>query len=353
MTLNQEPERSNITPGPRPVGEARLNIPPLRESAAEAETRRADLRTHLSGLLVGLVVVGAAVAGTFWWGFELGRQSAPTPVPPLLRADPAPIKETPTDPGGVRIPHQDRLVFDGVRSGGPLDQPEVRPSAPPLEEPLPRIVLRQPPAPPANPPRLVDSDVRRPGAPPAVTAPAPIPDRNLAPPRAGAPTPLTAGNGERSVPGVTGGSAPLPGQSAALPPQQVPLRSPQLAAPPSSPQAAVNPPTITIPTVTPPPIVALPAPPQAVVAAAPRGGFRIQLAAFRSDGAARAGWDGLRNAHRDVLANLSPTIVEVDLGSERGIFHRLQAGPFADAGAASAACDLLKQRNQGCIVVRP
>jgi len=350
MSVNQESERSNVTPGPRPIGEARLNIPPLRESAAEAETRRADLRTRLSGLVVGLVVIGAAVGGTFWWGFELGRQSAPTPVPPLVRADSSPMKETPADPGGARIPHQDKLVFDGVRSGGPLDQPETRPVSPPIEEPLPRIVIRQPP--PANPPRLIDTDPRR--APEAsVPPPPPIPDRNLATlPPTQRPTPLTP-NAERSVPGVTGGSAPLAPQAPRQAPTPNVAAAPTVVPPPVPQPPPTSQPTVSIPTVAPPPLVSLP--PNSPITAAPaaRGGYRIQLAAFRTAETARAGWEGLRNTHRDTLGTLSPTVVEVDLGPGRGIFHRLQAGPFADAAAATAACDQLRLRNQGCIVVRP
>jgi len=42
----------------------------------------------------------------------------------------------------------------------------------------------------------------------------------------------------------------------------------------------------------------------------------------------------------------------VDLG-EKGVFYRVQAGPLADAAAAERLCAELKERKQGCIVVKP
>jgi cell division septation protein DedD len=79
------------------------------------------------------------------------------------------------------------------------------------------------------------------------------------------------------------------------------------------------------------------------------GGIRIQLAAHRDAAAAEAAWKKLQHGHGDVLGPLVLNLERADLG-DKGVFYRLQAGPFTDRVAASAACEQLKARNLGCIV---
>jgi hypothetical protein len=55
---------------------------------------------------------------------------------PLLRADPLPIRERPADPGGMEVPHQDKLIFQSLDEG-PVE-PVVERLLPPPEEPLRR-----------------------------------------------------------------------------------------------------------------------------------------------------------------------------------------------------------------------
>jgi hypothetical protein len=83
------------------------------------------------------------------------------------------------------------------------------------------------------------------------------------------------------------------------------------------------------------------------------GGFRVQLAAVRESAAAQREWEKIKAAHTDVLGRLSANVVRVDLGEPRGVFYRIQAGPFGDAEGARKACASLKERNVGCLVVRP
>ncbi|WP_374449277.1 SPOR domain-containing protein, partial [Stella sp.] len=69
--------------------------------------------------------------------------------------------------------------------------------------------------------------------------------------------------------------------------------------------------------------------------------------------AAQQEWDKMKAAHAPVLGRLTSQIVRVDLGGERGVFFRIQAGPYGDADAARRACAALKERNVSCLVVRP
>jgi len=79
-------------------------------------------------------------------------------------------------------------------------------------------------------------------------------------------------------------------------------------------------------------------------------GIRIQLAAMRTPEEAAQEWSHLQHALGDALAGLNLTVESVDLGT-KGIYHRVQAGPFADKAAAAAKCTALKALNQDCLVV--
>jgi cell division septation protein DedD len=80
-------------------------------------------------------------------------------------------------------------------------------------------------------------------------------------------------------------------------------------------------------------------------------GWFVQLGAMRSTAAAQAQWTRLKHAHADLLAPLAANAVRVDHGGS--IFYRIEAGPLADADAASRLCRSLQQRHVACIVLRP
>ena len=223
---------------------------------------------------------------------------------PVVRADPRPVKVRPESPGGIEVPFRDSTVYEnlGQQAAG-ARPPGATPAAPRSAErvlpgpetPLPRPT--PPPAPvPAIPaaPEVVAPQNAVPIVPPAVASVPPAPQ-------------APAG----SIPGRT---ASPPAPPAALVPQAA------VVAPAPSPAAAI-------------------------------GGTRIQLASVRETEAAQREWTRLARQHGDVLGGLTPQYVPADLG-ERGVFIRLQAGPFAGAEAAQAACNVLRARGAGCNVVR-
>ena len=77
----------------------------------------------------------------------------------------------------------------------------------------------------------------------------------------------------------------------------------------------------------------------------------IQIAAIRDsrNGKAMTEWTRLSRRHR-VLSELEPTVTRVDLGN-KGVFHRLRAGPFKTPAAAQFVCARLRAENQACFVV--
>jgi len=80
--------------------------------------------------------------------------------------------------------------------------------------------------------------------------------------------------------------------------------------------------------------------------------WRLQLAAFRDRETAEATWRDVQETAPDLVDGLRHRIVTADLG-ERGVFHRLQIGPFADRDAAERRCRALKAAGYGCFAVSP
>ncbi|KAF0142067.1 MAG: hypothetical protein FD153_657, partial [Rhodospirillaceae bacterium] len=103
--------------------------------------------------------------------------------------------------------------------------------------------------------------------------------------------------------------------------------------------------------------VASPPPsPTATKAAAPPsrpaiGGARLQLGSFKNREDAEKAWSQLAIRHSDLLGGASHVVVQVDLG-EKGIWHRIYAGPYGDVQAALSTCEALRQRSVGCIFAR-
>ena len=311
------------TPGPPPFAsphtaaneDGGIDIPPLRETAEEDENRRAHSRSRYSSFLAAAAMAAVLMGGAFWWGFEVGQQNALEHVPPVVRADPTPVKEDPAEPGGLQVPHQDKLVLQDVEEDDAIEAPVTLAPAP-----------EQPAAPP---PRIVETDT------PAAQA---VETNQLPPP------PVI--RDDSPVTAVRPPVAVAPAPVAVPPPPPIPATSEETAAvatpqplTPPAPQTAAPAPAATQPTSPTP-------------APAASGTFRVQLAAYRTPTAAASGWETLKTRHEDLLGSLESTVVQVDLG-ERGVFHRLQAGPYTSRAAAENACTTLRTRDQACLVVAP
>jgi len=76
--------------------------------------------------------------------------------------------------------------------------------------------------------------------------------------------------------------------------------------------------------------------------------LRVQVGSFRTAAEATSAWDKISTAHRALIGQRQPYIVEADLGA-RGIYYRLQMGPFGSRNEVSAFCRALKVQGQDCI----
>jgi len=282
----------------------------LRDDGSEPPRRRA-----LPMVMALITLVG--FAGVIWYAYDWGLGQVETGRLPVILAEPEPIKSRPESPGGLDVPHQDKLVLNEVVPDP--EKPQVERLLPPPETPRPPIA-----------PSAVEVEI---AVPPIETAAGP-PDGST---RSAVPPP----------------PPPVPERVAGDTPPEPALEPPQIAAQLATPELAT--PELAAPKPAPP----KPAPPKpaaakpAVQTAArtPSGAYVVQVAALRVRDGARSAWARLQRAHPGLLGDKQLTVKKVDLGA-RGIFYRVRAGFFADRAGASALCRALKARQQDCLVAK-
>lgn len=261
--------------------------------------------------LAGAVALAAlgGFAGIVWYAYDLGIRAGSESVAPLIKAEEGPAKIRPEEPGGMEVPYQDKLVYD--RLAPDQAEPPAERLLPPPEAPLPPPQAAEPPPPVAAP--LDSAGVQVPEPPPPSPLIALI---ETEVPKSAVPPPLTAGI-ETAAPEAVP-TPPAPEVAAS-----------QEAAPAKEAESVTD------------------------LTAAPAESYRVQVAAMRSSEAAYGGWQRLQAQHKDLLGKLKLTVQRVDLGPEKGVFYRVQAGPLADKAAARDLCTKLSLRRVGCLIVRP
>lgn len=261
----------------------------------------------------------SAFAGALWFAYEQGVRKGMETGFPVVRADDGPVKIRPDDPGGLEVPHQDKRIYERMAGGeAPVeDEARLRPEP---ERPVAREAL------------IASSATGAVGGGNAAggTTAAPVP-----------PPPQAVASASGSAPAApakaakTSASGPPPAKAAPPPP----------SSPGKTAEAKVKP--APRPAVAPPPREAV-----ASRTGANRPPPRVQLGSYRSAADAERAWKRLSTREKPILGAVGPFVARADLG-DRGVFYRLQAGPFESVEAARAACARLKQRKLGCLVVRP
>ena len=256
------------------------------------------------------VVLVLVLAGGGWAGWMYVQdQSADEMVNagnvPMILAPQFDLKEKPADPGGMKIPDRDKLVYDrmaGDQKSGGANQVErlLPPPETPIEPPkdMPRVLEPEP----ASEPALLTAPEQ---AAPETTAIEAVPTPPAAPPAPKTPAPKTP--------------------------------APKVVAAKVAPAA-------------PAPVTAAPSDIKAT--GKPGQGFLIQLSAVRAEANAKSEWARLAKKHSDVLGGLKLVIQRADLGA-KGIFFRVRGGWFANRNEAKAACAELARRNVGCLIAKP
>ena len=85
-------------------------------------------------------------------------------------------------------------------------------------------------------------------------------------------------------------------------------------------------------------------------ATAPGNGQQwLQVGSHKDEATGLANWEKLRGQSGGILGTAQHRIVRADLGP-KGIYYRLQVGPFASAGEAMQLCQQLKARSFDCFL---
>ncbi|MDV7338767.1 SPOR domain-containing protein [Terasakiella sp. A23] len=308
------------------------------------------------------VTVVAGLGGGAWYFVGGGPTDADNV--PVVRAEVAPMKEKPSDPGGMDVPNRDKTVYNRV--SGENTEPKLERLLPRPEKPMakPEKGIALPPMPESGtgaamskelPPMPVVEkapEIKEAAKPVEKVAPAPVlpavPPAELAekiePP---APASIKDDNAPRAL--VKRSEQPA-GPDKQDKDELVAKIAEALK---EEPKQAEKPAEIA--NVTPPPApkpTAKPAAPKApAVKEAVKSGYVMQLLSSKSESGVKKTWDKIKSKNGDVVNGLSSNIVKANLG-EKGIYYRLRLGPVATGDEAKKICNQLKKRNVGCFIVR-
>ena len=300
---------------------------------ADLDTGPARPRAKTGPRMLPIAVAAIALIGfgaIIWYAYSQGVRSGSEDAAPLLQPQ-GEAKTLPSDPGGMDVPHRDKTVYDCTLN------PErcvdgVERILPPPEDPMRPTIVEQPPVQEQAPNQLAaQSQPAAPPPPPSLlTAPA---------------SPPTLSVTQSSQPPVPQTAPVAPVTSSSQPQQQ----ASQSAAPVPNPPAAA-----------PAPAQAAPAQTAAAQAPAPANapksgvvnGWKIQLAALRSEAEVQSDWARRQAKLPSLLGNLTLHIESVEVKG-KGTFYRMQAGPLSDKAAADALCGKLKAEKMDCLSVKP
>jgi hypothetical protein len=298
--------------------------PPPPLSALSDDSEYDAGRRKRRNRMMAMVAVLVILVGAGWIYLRNKPMEGP---PPVITADTTPEKVKPADEGGMQVPNQDVQILDNMASGQSNAGDENKATVMPAPE--------QPIAPPAA--ELSEPAGAAPTA-PTVTETAPTP------PPAPATDTATTENAAPSVaaPAIPAVTAPEPG--AAAPPAPIAQSAAPEPAPAAPAETAVTKPADTQ-------TAAAPAnPPAATPTVLPAGSVKVQLAAVKSESAAKAQWAKLQKSYPALLGALSLNIEKtVKNGTD---YYRIQAGPLNDKAKAKQLCAQLAAQNQACIVAK-
>lgn len=346
-------------PSQRPISQMQI---PLEHMIAEPETGNSLLRTAMMlGVMVLLAVLG-------WFAYQEAKAPNPDDPVPVLKADSAPFKQAPVDPGGEQIPNKDREVFnalaskksaeeedkeaistrpqpeqpinrealdaiaamegeDGAPAKNPLEQPVVKKAAP---KPEPKTEVKKEAKTSAD---TVEKTVKK-----EEEKPAPKTENKAVENKVQEKTEEKTANAPSTPPAST---QQLRADEMAVAPAEQPTsnKTQQVANAQEvireSEKASVKQQKAA----------------SAKLDTSSAGGRLVQISAVKNEAEAAREWGRLQKRFPQELGALKYRTQRVDLPG-KGTFYRVQAGPVASHEAAKSLCTKLTAKKQGCIIVR-
>jgi hypothetical protein len=241
------------------------------------------------GVLTTIAVL--AFAGVVWYAYPRGAEKYSDMDVPVVKADTAPVRAEPVDPGGMEVPHQDSTVFEPLEKNPPSEVEKLLPTP---EEP-------------------VDKDAALKSEADAMLAPSTELDLQA----------KDVKSGMEKMPIVEPPAAmpPVAAEEAVAPPPAPAAKADETkAAPPAEKDKAI-------------------------------GSTYIQLGSYRDTAGAKKDWERIKTKNPDLLGKLTMKTEKVDLPA-KGIYYRLQAGKVTAERAQEICAALKKAGSGGCMVVK-
>src|SRR3989344_4933895 len=88
----------------------------LQDFHEEDEDDSLEEHTSYMKIFTPLIVIGVAVFLFYAWYTDKFAISSNTEEAPLIRADKAPVRVKPDDPGGMEIENRDKSIYDTISS---------------------------------------------------------------------------------------------------------------------------------------------------------------------------------------------------------------------------------------------
>lgn len=265
-------------------------------------------RKVLYAVLVVSVLGGFSTLA--YYAYQFGRKPMDTTQLQVVKADTTPYKEKPLDPGGMEVPNRDKTVYDSIAGSQSKALPKVERILPPPEEPVkPSQVVYE---------SVTDGNTKSREVTVTNSREALLANKAL-------------GNNEIKPVVIKAEDKEEAPATTKVALSMKPISEEDLKAAPKTSKFSEQP--AVVPT-----------------ASSAEARYRVQLGAYRSDADAAKEWTRLTKVYPGELKGLKYFVERKDLG-EKGIFYRLQAGPFENSSDARQACKKLIENKQGCFFV--
>ena len=265
-------------------------VPPTEE----VDKTFSSIRFHAIGIGVLIGVLIAVLVSALFWGQEDDTEETPT----VITGNDEPYKERPAEPGGMKIPDQDKMVYERLRSDD-MDT-NVERLFPEAETPVEPVIVKK--------------EVE------------PVPVMTQEGQILGAPTfvPESAEQMELEV---------ISTRQKAMKMDAVPQKPVVETKPvqPASTKASQG---------------------TKVAPSMPAGQtWHVQLISLPSKAGAEKAWPKILKANSSLLSGLPHDIVAAEIKG-KGTFYRLRVGSFKTRDEAKSLCDKLKARKQDCTLTK-
>ncbi|WP_417453358.1 SPOR domain-containing protein [Kiloniella sp.] len=289
---------------------------------------------------IGLGLIAVAVVGggiLIMLGDNKPSNNIPDAIP-LIEAETTPEKTKPESPGGMVIPHQDKLVLNN--DSGASGNAQVEKLLPPPEIPQP---------PKASEPEVDNSTATQSATSQAEAQAVEATEKAS---QSVAQKIETTKVEEQSLANTGEGSsipkAPEPKASeveSVLAPKSEEDVAKKVEAPKAPDLVVPEPSSVTTAKKAEPKITTPATVPQKPVS----GQYVLQLASLKSKDGAMTEWKNMQRKLNDLLGSKQPIIEKASI-SGVGVRYRLQTGPFENKQAASDFCSKLKAAKRDCLV---